>query len=326
MIRISTRFVLLTLALALITGGNSRASSAPRAGKDSLNVIDMMPAFWQFWQKAETADDDARVKLFRETVIAPHQSIFEGFTGTQTDADLAGYIKKVQRLLPRMHKLSDRFLADFLNYRQSFSKAFPDMKTDTTICFMPNFGVTDAGTGNLDGKSYLVFGIDTIAAQHGEDANLATLFHHELFHVYHAQQHPEWQQKNRSKGEIPLYWLLWSEGLATYVSRVLNPEAGLEQVLLSKTLAKEADPQLARLAKDVREHLLTTSTDYMFDYLSASPRRQEIPPRAGYYIGMLIAQEMGRTRSPARLARLGGDDLLRQMRRALLTLEQSKKA
>jgi hypothetical protein len=313
------------LALVIVTNVNSLALTSQRASKDSLNVIDMMPAFCQNCQKAETADDDAKASLFRETVIAPHQSIFEGFTGTQSDADLAGYIKKVQRLLPRMHKLSDRFLADFLKYRQSFNRAFPDMKADTTVCFMPNFGVTDAGTGNLEGKSYLIFGIDTIAAQHGEDANLATLFHHELFHVYHAQQHREWQEKNRSKGEIPLYWLLWSEGLATYVSRVLNPEASLDQVLLSKTLAKEADPALAQLAKDVREHLLTTSTDYMFDYLSTSPRRKEIPPRAGYYLGMLIAQELGRTRSPARLARLGGDELLSKMRAVLLKLERAGK-
>jgi hypothetical protein len=313
-------------ALAFVLAAGVRAHASQSKGAGSLEVVNVMPAFWEFWERSRDADEATKVRLFRELVIEPRRPVFDGFTGPHGDEEIALYLKKVRPLLPRMRALGDNFLADFEKHRRSFGAAFPDVRWDVTVCFMPNFGVTDAGTGVIDGKSYLVFGIDTIAAQQGDGANLATLFHHELFHVYHAQRHPEWRAKSRSKGEVPLYWLLWSEGLATYVSQTLNPQATPEQVLLSKTLEREAAPLLPALAKDLRENLTSTSTAYLFDYLSSSPRRKEIPPRAGYYVGLLVARELARARKPAGLARLGGEELLREMREALLAIEKRGKA
>lgn len=287
-------------------------------------IVDVMPAFWRFWDEVRDADAATRVRRFRERVLEPHREAYANFAGIPDDAELARYLTQVERLLPRMHAVGDTFLASFDHHLRTFVRTFPDMDWDGTVCFFPNFGVTDAGTGRVDGKIWLVFGMDTIAAQHGPGTDLTTLFHHELFHVHHDHLHAEWAGKNRSRGEIPLWWLLWCEGLATHVSRALNPHASLAQALLSPTLAPQAAPRLAPLAADLRRRLDTGDPAVVGDYLSASPRTPDIPPRAGYYVGLRVAERIGERRSLRALARLGGPPLRREVERVLTALEAGR--
>ena len=187
---------------------------------------------------------------------------------------------------------------------------------------MPNLlGGWDAGGGNPGGHPMLVFGVDSIVKLKKEGFNLATLFHHELFHLYHDQFHPEWHDKNRAKGEIPLYWLTWSEGLATYVSKVLNPKASTDDILLSDELIRDTEQQMPRLVRELRENLDSTSTDTFMNFLSASPKRKDIPARCGYYIGMLVARELNRKHSLRELARLRDQQLRKEIEIALVKLE-----
>ena len=81
----------------------------------------------------------------------------------------------------------------------------------------------------------LMLGLDGIAKFHGADAHLAATFSHELFHVYHFQVNP----LPRDADQVQLYRLVWQEGLATYVSKVLNPDASLADTLLDPRLAVE---------------------------------------------------------------------------------------
>lgn len=288
----------------------------------SYNVVDIMPSFWRFWEQSQKLDAGGKVRLFRELVIQPNKSLFEGFTGEAGDDRLTRYFDSVQPYIPAMRRLSNQLDTELVRYERSFRKKFPDRNWNGNIYFMPNLlGGWDAGSGNLEGRSVLVFGVDSIVKIHGENFNLATLFHHELFHVYHDQLHPEWRNKNRAKGEFPFYQLLWREGLATYVSKVLNPKASEAEVLLSKTLAKETAPLIAKLAKEMRENLDSTSTDTFMNFLSGSPKQPDIPGRSGYYIGMLIAKKLNKKYSLAELARLGGEQLRKEIEAALIKFE-----
>jgi len=189
-----------------------------------------------------------------------------------------------------------------------------------TLC-QTSLGGRDAGGGNPGGHPMLVFGVDSIVKLKKEGFNLATLFHHELFHLYHDQFHPEWRDKNRAKGEIPLYWLMWSEGLATYVSKVLNPKASNDEILLPDELVRNTEQQMPKLAKELRENLDSTSTDTFMNFLSASPKRKDIPARCGYYIGMLVARELNRKHSLRELARLRDQRLRKEIEVALIKIE-----
>jgi hypothetical protein len=39
-------------------------------------VIDLMPAFWRFWEAARNQSTPARIRLFRRVVIEPHQRLY----------------------------------------------------------------------------------------------------------------------------------------------------------------------------------------------------------------------------------------------------------
>jgi len=291
----------------------------------SYKVVNVMPAFWQFWEQSQALDDAAKVRLFRELVLQPNKEVFEGFTGTSSDARLTRYFVNVQPYIPAMRRFSERLETELPRYGKIFKKKFPDAKGVGAIYFMPNLlGGWDAGGGNPGGHPMLVFGVDSIVKLKKEGFNLATLFHHELFHLYHDQFHPEWRDKNRTKGEIPLYWLTWSEGLATYVSKVLNPKASADDILLSDELVRDTEQQMPKLAKELRENLDSTSTDTFMNFLSASPKRKDVPARCGYYIGMLVARELNRKHSLRELARLGDQQLRKEIEMALMKLESWK--
>ena len=179
----------------------------------SYKVVDIMPSFWQFWEQSQTLDETAKIRLFRELVLDPNKEVFEGFTGPSSDARLARYLVKVQPYLPAMRRFSQRLETELPRYGKVFKKKFPDAKGVGEIYFMPNLlGSWDAGAGSLGEGTALIFGVDSIVQMKKEGFNMATLFHHELFHLYHDQFHPESRDKNRAKGEFPLYWLTWSEG------------------------------------------------------------------------------------------------------------------
>ena len=118
-----------------------------------------------------------------------------------------------------------------------------------------------------------------------------------------------------------MYWLTWSEGLATYVSKVLNPKASTDEILLPDELIRDTEKQMPRLARELRENLDSTSTDIFMNFLSASPKRKDIPARCGYYIGMLVARELNRKHSLRELVRLRDQQLRKEIEIALIKIE-----
>ena len=300
----------------------ARSLSSTAGSVASYKVVDIMPSFWQFWEKAQTLDETAKVRLFREMVLQPNKEVFEGFTGTASDERILRYFANVQPHIPGMQRLYQRLKMGLPRYGQIFKKHFPDVNGNGEIYLMPNLlGGWDAGGGSLGKRPVIILGVDSILKLRPEGFNLATLFEHELFHLYHNQLHPEWNNKSRAKGEIPLYWLLWTEGLATHVSKALNPKASADDILLTDELIRETEKQMPRLARALRENLDSTATDAFMNFLSGNPKRTDIPARCGYYIGMLVAREMGKKLSLGRLARLEGAPLRGEIEKALIKLE-----
>lgn len=292
---------------------------------NSFHTVNIMNDFWRFWSASQTLDTPTRIKNFRTMVIAPHAEIFAGFTGERSDEDLAKYFKQIEKLIPRMQNVNARLGTELPMHEAKFVKAFADMSWKGRVVFMPNYGLTDSGTGRMNDVDYLVFGVDTIAARYGESADLAALFHHELFHMYHSQVTSEFQGTSREKGEVPLYWLVWGEGLATYVSHRLNPNATIEQILLTKDLAERTDAGMARFAKEIRNNLDSGEPEIWKPFMSAAANDRGIPPRSGYYIGYLIASELGKKTSLSGLARLRGPDLKKKMVKVLEKIEKQKR-
>ena len=75
----------------------------------------------------------------------------------------------------------------------------------------------------------MILGIDIMVRVHSW-ANEIPFVQHELFHIYHHQlYHPI---TNPPYHEDAIYNSLWIEGLATYISSLLNPSASPAELLL----------------------------------------------------------------------------------------------
>ena len=273
-----------------------------------------MPRFWKFVDEARGKDSAETRRLFHEIVVAQDSAVFNGFAGGPADETLARWLRDVQPYLADTRRLDTRLASELPEYRASFMRAFPDARWDnTSVYFMPWFFISDAGTGQLpDGRQILVFGVDDIARYRGPESNLATVFHHELFHLHHFRAHPEWVGAGRGA----LYRAVWGEGLAEYVAEQLNPTASVEEVVGAETV-RGTQPRAAALAREILEQLDSTSGTVNRNYMSASPIRKDLPPRSGYYLGLLVARRLSTKYSLADLVQLRDPALRVEIERAL---------
>lgn len=123
---------------------------------------------------------------------------------------------------------------------------------------------------------------------------------HELFHTYHAAA-----LAGCSNDTV---WVrLWSEGLATYVSQVLNPGADDKALLLDMPAGLAArtrlvlGPALAQLESvlDSEDGAVTAGL-----FSLGGGDATGLPARRGYLLGLLVAQEAAKDHGMQQLAKL----------------------
>lgn len=295
----------LLVAIAMLIGFSAEAKS-PR-------VHNLAPLFVQFWQKAKDKPLGDQIKEFDRTVYPSFPRFYdykfkrlaqigktkeEGLQKTFTEH--SGLSQKFEEKTASIANEISLNLPPFLN-------RFPDFDTDFDISIIHSLGEMDGGTRTIDGKLHFILGIDGIVKYHN-GATDTPFLHHELFHVYH------WQF---FKGEDKLWMSLWSEGLATYVSEVLNPGSSTADIMLDTPtgLVAACENDITFLWNDLETHLDSTDEAIYAKYFLLSSQDPRIPKRAGYYLGYRVAKALGETYSldelvkmePTQLRRLIGD-------------------
>ena len=198
-----------------------------------------------------------------------------------------------------------------------YAKTFTDFRCNFPIYLMDSLGQLDGAGRFVDGHPALVIGIETLAGEN--PAGRRVFLTHEFFHRYHFQA----AGFSDDAGDGQALWrVLWAEGLATYVSKRLTPGATLgDALLLPPDLEAKARPKLAEITRRLLQHLdrpdLATF-NLLFTYGGPQPAAAGLPARSGYYVGYLVAAELGRGRTIDQLAHLKGPALY-QMIRATLT-------
>jgi len=133
------------------------------------------------------------------------------------------------------------------------------------------------------------FGVEMIALLHPQ-RELPAFFHHELFHMYQAQQLGD---DVPTDGEQPLWWALWNEGLASYVSWQLNPTLAAPEIFWNpRDMEAQLQPKLADAAR-----LLLADLDGHEAYgrwFLGDENPPGLPSRSGYYLGCLLAKQLDR--------------------------------
>jgi hypothetical protein len=220
-------------------------------------------------------------------------ALLPGFYAPRDGADPGSYDTRVAKALanfpalrPRYEQVQRQFPASFAAGLEHFRKAFPGSSPNVPVYLLHSLGEMDGGMRTLGGRNYLIFGADVIARIH--DARTITPFlDHELFHV---------ENRKYFNSDCEEVWCaLWSEGLATYAAKVMNPGADDEQLLLTR-------PEPIRAAVDAAWPEALCFTRAKMDSAAApdvqalfmgGPRTGQFPRRFGYYVGLRALEESG---------------------------------
>lgn len=293
-------FLIINCILVLLLSPLSLLAAQP----SSIQVINLAPAFAQFWDQTEGQPMAQRVRLFRQQIGSQFSEFYlpaRRHQGADENAEYARIAAAIQTFpairQPFLDK-SARFAGELSRNLQIFQQNFPDFHTRLPIYVLHGLGEMDGGTRQYHDQTYLIFAIDGMLRYHGNNDE-APFFVHELFHVY--QQH--YLGHCQSAG----LWLpLWQEGLAVYVSQVLFPQANYSELLLDIPAGSVQQIQ-ARLpaALSQLESLLDSSDAGLYASLFGfSQDYSGWPARRGYYLGYLIARQLGRSQNLRMLARM----------------------
>jgi hypothetical protein len=240
-----------------------------------------------------------------------------------TADDSKRYLAELEQRSFAIRSLARRFNAIHSNLEELFIKTFPDFRPERTTVYLTASRFRFDGKAPHDRLNTLLLALDGVAKFHGAKAPMAVIFSHELFHLYHFQVNPP----PTDPDQLPLYRLIWQEGLACYASSILNPTAPLSDILFDPRLAIEGP----KFVKSVTRQLLVdlTSTDDLqtAQYLTFQAS-SSTPPRMGYLIGYLIVAKLAKNHSLVELAHLRDPELRFTMRREVheLALPEGSKA
>lgn len=229
---------------------------------------------------------------------------------------LSRYLAELAPYLPAMHTLEGRCLEHEPKVTDALRRLFPDFDPSRVrVSLMLSLFRFDAKIPH-DQPNELWLGLDGIAKLHGPNWRLDVLLAHENFHLYHFQVNP---QPHRGES-IPLYRQVWQEGLACYVSHLLNPDAPMSDVLLDPGLAANGPRYVPAVARAMLDDLEADDDVVTARYLSYHRAVGALPPRMGYLIGYDVVAACAARTSLAELVRLRGNGLRRVVRREVRAL------
>ena len=293
-------FVRVFACLAVLFAALASVPSSAQ-GRDGLQFVDYTDDFERVWQETSALPDAQKAAAF-ETAFA---KILPGFYKTDRVKDFMSanrYHEKMLQALkeyPEKRAAIERVSHDFRSLigpaEQSFEAQFGPMTGYSSIMLVHSLGEFDGGTRDLPDGMHLMFGADMIARLHS-DGDIQPFFHHELFHLFHSRTFPPCDE---------VWCNLWQEGLAVYVAAKLNPGASDAALLLTFPVpigpAVDAHKQEAVCAIHARLNSTDNGSIFTGGKEGLSP---DLPPRFGYYVGYVVAQDLGRTRDLKQLAAL----------------------
>jgi hypothetical protein len=299
-------------AMAIAIGLAGFANAQPVANTNTdCSVTNLMPAFWPYWEAARDAEPDDQLRLFNEMLRTPYAAVY--------DSILSGLPISPDELVPlaihgarpveaTMRELSGRIDAELPRQLALFKQHFPDFQCTTPVYFLFAAGAFDGAVRQVSGRTTLLFGLDVIARMHGD--MLSPLFVHELFHIYQRAVVPVAPEK--------LYWAVWQEGLATYVSRQLNPDVP-ESGICCLPDVPSVTAAMPTLIPDLLSRLDSEQQEDYARYLLGGTT--DIPARSGYYLGYRVAAQLAKDRSLSDLALLQPEVVRPLMEASLRAIE-----
>ncbi len=266
-------------------------------------IHDHAKEFVIFWKNIENLHLDLqREKL--KTDFFPKFSQFYQYkidkwenTGKNPDQELNKYLSEFPKIKNLFTQKSNEISNQIDIALKSFITYFPDLNKNFEIFITHSLGELDGGIRKIENETYFILGIDNMVHFHNNFSTEIPFFHHELFHLYHAPY---------SSDEKVIWSSLWSEGLATYVSEVLNPKSTSAELLLDipSSMVDKINSDITYHWQDLKSKLNSNKNEDYITYFLLSSKNEQIVQRAGYYLGYLLAKNIGKTYSLQEMAQL----------------------
>lgn len=269
------------------------------------------------WDATKDMPMAERVAAFKKNVASQYPDFYAASRSggaEKQDARIAREIEKFGGIREAYLDKVKTFGDAMPRHIATFRTVFADFRLTTPTWLVHSLHEMDGATRDFDGRTDLIFGADMMAILHAND-DVAPLFHHELFHVYHEPRF--------DCGTEAVWKFLWEEGLAVYVSQALNPKATPGEMLLNfpQGMPDATEAQLPAAWAHLEQVLENTGRPLYAELFTTAKSGGILPARRGYYLGYLVAKEAGKTRDVATLAHLDCDqahalvkDIVRQKR------------
>jgi hypothetical protein len=283
------------------------ACASTNAGSsDEYMIVNLMPRFWKAVAASGYQPPAQQVKSFRNIMGINATDLYSktglGFDSSdQLDQAILKSLANAREHSAEMHDAGDLLLRALPTCIRKFERMFPDFSPTFPVYILVSLGQLDGAGRVIDGKPSLVLGVDNITSEFSP--RILTIFlDHELFHRYHYQV----AGFSDDKGNRELIWrALWAEGLATYVSTLLNPPATLQDGLfVPRDLVQKAGPILPDLAAEISRKLDEVDEHLFAKFFLYQPSTGALPSRSGYYVGARIAEMLAKQRSLFELAHM----------------------
>jgi hypothetical protein len=293
------------------------AETPPARAAEQIRIEDRWPEIFHLLSTSSLAAPEKAIRLVDYLHSDCPEIADRLHIGDMTRDDSERYLVELERRSFAIRSLARRFAAVHSGVEERFIEAFPDFRPSRTIVYLTVSRFQFDGKVPHDHWNSLLFAFDGVAKFHGGNAPVAVIFSHELFHLYHFQINPP----PADPDQVPLYRLIWQEGLACYVSSRLNPSSPLHDVLFDPRLAAEGPKVVKSVSRELLKDLESTDDLPTAEYLTYR-NTSATPSRMGYLIGYQIAAKLAARHSLLELAHLRDPELRFMMRREVRLLAE----
>lgn len=280
----------------------------------SLEVVNLKINYETFWKEASEKDFDEQLKLWNKHIEGAQPKFYAQVVhSTEDSSDWKERKEKSARnLFKVLPKLNKKIMNEYSSFDKTidqqikiFKATFKDANFRDLKIFAAPVLLRFNGQGSfIDEKPILAFGMDMISYLKDDPKvisginyahNAGVFYSHELFHMYHTPKQGLTQKIAKTEGTLAN--ALWNEGLAAYVSGILNKDSKLDYLLMDYSLDNNCKSKMNFLknefAKDINKKLYDPNdrTSYSKWFLLSS-KDQDIPLRAGYYLGYFVAKDL----------------------------------
>lgn len=262
----------------------------------TMEITDSINGFLSWYDSAKSLPDSEKISSFKSTVY-PLDPLYYDFkfkaivdSGENPDKRILELFSELDPLRDKFEQLHANLILNLETGLTLLNKTFPEFVIDIPFHICHSLGECDGGTRKLNGSTVMILGIDIMARIHQWN-NEIPFIQHELFHIYHEQLYHA--SNEAPYHEEALYNGLWMEGLATYISHILNPAPTFAELLLDTphNLIPDTESNKAVIAHSLLDKLYSHEPDDYATYFLF--RNQSIyPKRCGYYIGFLAVKNI----------------------------------